>query len=122
MALSVNQLGMSLMRMGAESDTVRFLDDVNLTFSLDSRASQREHVSIESSSTEVVFRASYRDIMLITTIATKAIELYAKSLGSTVSDGKQPSNAQTGAARSASMTATRRTLPNAQIVMSKEQV
>lgn len=124
MALSVSRLGMSLIRMGAESDTVRFLDDIDLTFSLDSRASQPEqHVSMESSSTEIVFRASYRDIMLITAIATKAVELYARSQGDTSLGGEQPPNMQTRTTRSASsVVGARRTPAKAHIVMSKEQV
>lgn len=123
MALSVNRLGMSLLRMGAESDAVRFLDDADLTFSLDNRASQPEqHISMESSSTEIVFRASYHDIMLITAIATKAVELYARSHGDALLDGKQSSNVQTRTTRSASSVAARRTPAKAHIVMSKEQV
>lgn len=124
MALSVNQLGMSLVRMGAESDTVRFLDDVDLTFSLDSRASQPgQHVSMESSSTEIVFRASYRDIILITSIATKAIELYAGSQGDTPLNGKHSSNVQTRTTLPASSVVAARQAPaKAYIIMSKEQV
>lgn len=115
---------MSLIRMGAESDTVRFLDDIDLTFSLDSRASQPEqHVSIESSSTEIVFRASYRDIMLITAITSKAIELYARSQGDTLLDGERPSNTQTQTTRPApSAVGARQTPGKARIVLSKEQV
>ncbi|KAF9241379.1 vacuolar protein sorting-associated protein 13 [Melanogaster broomeanus] len=124
MALSVNQLGMSLIRMGADSDTVRFLDDVDLTFSLDSRSSRREqHMTIEISSKPIVFRTSYRDIMLITSIATKAVELYTKSQNGELPPGKQSSDAQTQAAQSvASKTPVRQTLGKAHIIMSKEQV
>ncbi|KAG9314367.1 hypothetical protein JVU11DRAFT_5161 [Chiua virens] len=124
MALIVNRLGMSLMRMGAESDAVRLLDDVDLTFSLDRRASQPEqHVSIEGSSTEMVFRASYRDIVLITAIATKAIELYAKSQGDTSLKGKKSSSVQTRANPStSSAVATRRLPAKAHILVSKEQM
>jgi vacuolar protein sorting-associated protein 13A/C len=124
MALSVNQLGMSLIRMGADSDTVRFLDDINLTFSLDSRSSRREqHMSIEVSSTAIVFRASYRDIMLITAIATKAIELYQQSHKSNLPHEEQPSDAHTQTSRSVtSQTPGRQTFGKARIVMSKEQV
>lgn len=110
--------------MGAESDTVRFLDDVELTFSLDSRASEPEqHVSMEVSLTEIVFRASYRDIMLITAIATKAVELYTKSQGDVLLDGEQSSNMPTRTTRSASsVVGARRMSTKAHIVMSKEQV
>lgn len=37
MALTINRLGMSLVRMGKSSESVRFLDEIDLTFSLDSR-------------------------------------------------------------------------------------
>jgi vacuolar protein sorting-associated protein 13A/C len=76
MALTVNRLGMSLVRMGNNFENVRFLDDVDLTFSLDSRSnSSQQMTSIEITSKPIVFRASYRDINLITTIANKAIAL-----------------------------------------------
>ncbi|KAF8846387.1 vacuolar protein sorting-associated protein 13 [Paxillus ammoniavirescens] len=124
MALSVNQLGMSLIRMGADSDTVRFLDDINLTFSLDTRSSRREqHMSIEVSSTAIVFRASYRDIILITAIATKAIELYQQSNKSNLSHEGQPSDTHTQTSQSVtSQTPGRHTFGKARIVMSKEQM
>jgi vacuolar protein sorting-associated protein 13A/C len=79
MALTINRLGMSLMRMGQE-ESVRFLDEIDLTFSLDSRKSSQEHMtSIELAIKPIVFRASYRDIDLITTIVNRAIELYSKT-------------------------------------------
>ncbi|KAL4243512.1 VPS13 family protein [Abortiporus biennis] len=83
LVLSVEKLGMSLTRMGKGGESVRFLDDVDLTFSLDSRSSSSQQMtSIELSMKPVVFRASYRDLNLITTIANKAIELYTKSTAS----------------------------------------
>lgn len=80
MAASIDRLGMSLMKMGASSESVRFLDEVDLTCSLDSRASiSQQMTSIELSLRPIVFRASYRDINLITTIVNKALEMYSKS-------------------------------------------
>jgi vacuolar protein sorting-associated protein 13A/C len=77
MALTVSRLGMSLMRMGKPSESVRFLDDVDLTFSLDSRSSSvQQMISMEISAKPIVFRTSYRDIKLITSIVNTAIELY----------------------------------------------
>ena len=68
------------MRMGKSSESVRFLDDVDLTFSLDSRSSLvQQLVNIEISAKPIVFRASYRDMKLITSIVNKAIELYSTS-------------------------------------------
>lgn len=80
MALTINRLGMALMRMGQVSDSVRFLDETDMTFSLDSRTSAQEHMtSMELSMKPIVFRASYRDINLIMAIVNKAISLYGES-------------------------------------------
>ncbi|KDR84988.1 hypothetical protein GALMADRAFT_233521 [Galerina marginata CBS 339.88] len=80
LALTVNRLGMSLMSMGRAAESVRFLDDVDLTFSLDSRSSSSQQMTnIEISLKPIVFRASYRDINLITSIVNKAIERYGNS-------------------------------------------
>jgi vacuolar protein sorting-associated protein 13A/C len=71
---------MSLLRMGKSSDSVRFLDDVDLTFSLDGRSSSSQQMTnIEVVAKPIVFRASYRDINLITSIINKAIEKYGIS-------------------------------------------
>lgn len=75
LALTINRLGMSLMNMGRTSESVRFLDDVDLTVSLDSRSSQ-QMTNIEITAKSIIFRASYRDINLITSIVNKAIEVY----------------------------------------------
>ncbi|KAF8640890.1 hypothetical protein AX17_000538 [Amanita inopinata Kibby_2008] len=83
LALEVDQLGMSLTRMGRPSENVRFLDDVNLTLSMDSRSSTSgQMTNIEIFCKSVIFRASYRDIMLITSIVNKAMNLYDKSQNS----------------------------------------
>ena len=68
------------MRMGKESESVRFLDDVDLTFSLDNRlASHRQMTNIDVTINPVVFRASYQDINMIMAIINKAILLYGSS-------------------------------------------
>ncbi|KAL6309957.1 vacuolar protein sorting-associated protein 13 [Sparassis latifolia] len=86
-ALSVDHLGMSLMRMGKLSESVRFMDDVDLTFTLDSRSSASQRTSnLEVSVKPIVFRASYRDILLISSIANKAVDLYNKSIQSSDAD------------------------------------
>lgn len=78
--MSVNRLGMSLLRMGSSAESVRFLDDVDLTFSIDSRTSSSQQMtSIEIASKPITFRASYRDINLITSIVNKAVERYGNS-------------------------------------------
>jgi vacuolar protein sorting-associated protein 13A/C len=66
--------------MGKAVDSVRFLDDVDLTFSLDSRSSSSQQMTnVEVVAKPIVFRASYRDINLITSIVNKAIERYGIS-------------------------------------------
>ncbi|KAF9015159.1 vacuolar protein sorting-associated protein 13 [Cyathus striatus] len=83
-ALTVNHLGMSLLRMGKDAESVRFLDDLDFTATLDSRSSaSQQTTSIEMTSKPIVIRASYRDIMLITSIMEKAIELYGSSSSKT---------------------------------------
>jgi vacuolar protein sorting-associated protein 13A/C len=66
--------------MGGASESVRFLDDVDLTFSLDSRSSSSHQMTnIEVGAKPMTFRASYQDINLITSIVNKAIEGYGNS-------------------------------------------
>ncbi|KAJ3917835.1 vacuolar protein sorting-associated protein 13 [Lentinula edodes] len=80
MALTIEQLGMSLMQMGRPTETVRFLDEFDLTFSLDSRSTSSQLMTnIELNTRPIVFRASYRDITLISTIVNKAVELSNRS-------------------------------------------
>ncbi|CAE6445232.1 unnamed protein product [Rhizoctonia solani] len=79
MALTITQLGMSLGRMGRSAENVRFLDDMDITLSLDTRKSAAHQMtSIELSTQPIVFRASYRDINLIMAIVNRAIELSSK--------------------------------------------
>ena len=68
------------MRMGRAAESVRFLDDVDFTFSLDSRSSSlHQMTNMEIATKPIVFRASYRDINLITSIINKAIDRYGHS-------------------------------------------
>ncbi|KAG1749982.1 vacuolar protein sorting-associated protein 13 [Suillus paluster] len=129
LALTVNQLGMSLICMGADADTVHFLDDVDLTFSMDSRSSTREQMtSMELAAKPIVFRASYRDIMLITTIASKAVDLYGKSqnhspVASTISTkSAQVYEGPSQASRSNATRSHRQNIGQAHILLSREQL
>ncbi|KAF7791866.1 hypothetical protein EIP86_002890 [Pleurotus ostreatoroseus] len=128
LALSVDRLGMSLTSMGKDADTVRFLDDVDLTFALDSRTSASQQMtSIEITSQPIVFRASYRDINLITTIVNKAITLYgqtAKQNDSRATSDKPhaPSMQRTSSNRAGKGASARSgALGDASVVVSKEQ-
>ncbi|KAI0094888.1 vacuolar protein sorting-associated protein 13 [Irpex rosettiformis] len=130
LALSVERLGMSLTRMGKDAETVRFLDDIDFTFSLDSRSSgAHQQTSIELNSQPVVFRASYRDINLITTIASKAIELYSSSTAkasgeqltadaSTSTRVQRPQTSRRLTRRSGSRV---QTIGNANVIVTKEE-
>ncbi|TFK77101.1 vacuolar protein sorting-associated protein 13 [Pluteus cervinus] len=76
-ALTISRLGMSLLRMGAAAESLRFLDEVDLTFSLDQRStSAQQLMNVEVTAKPIIFRASYRDVNLITSIVNKAMELY----------------------------------------------
>lgn len=117
--------------MGKDPETVRFLDDIDFTFSLDSRSSENHQMtSIEVSSQPIVFRASYRDINLITTIVNKAIQLYTESTQKRIDDDGSKRMALTSrsdlrlpASRQLTKT-TSHTQPigHANVVLSKEQV
>lgn len=126
-AVSVNNVGMSLTRMGKPTESVRFLDDLDLTFTLDSRTSEsHQSTSIEVSALPIVFRASYRDIMLIMTIVNKAIELYGKSTQPSEQDKLVSEKALSRPmlqSRKVSRPTTSRPQPigSARVAMSKEQ-
>jgi vacuolar protein sorting-associated protein 13A/C len=112
---------MSLMRMGKASESVRFLDDVDVTFSLDSRPSSgRQMTSIELGVKPIIFRASYRDINMITTILNKAISLY----GDTQKASNQLQRDEVSATSSVTTRTTQLTgqrVGKARVLMSKEQ-
>ena len=129
--MTVNRLGMSLLRMGKAPDSVRFLDDVDLTFSLDSRSSSSQQMTnIEVVAKPIVFRASYRDINLITSIVNKAIEKYGISQEMLTnqkqddfqSQQKLISNPHEVVATLPSSYARSRSIGKARVLMTKEQV
>ncbi|KAL4070939.1 vacuolar protein sorting-associated protein 13 [Scleroderma citrinum] len=118
-ALTMNRLGMSLVRMGADSDTVRFLDEVDVTLSLDSQTSNRDQLlNIEIAAKPIVFRVSYRDIILITAIASKATQLYGKSQEGISDDDTRSSTVPMAIQSSSAQLSTNRT----HVVTSKEQM
>ncbi|KAF8509808.1 vacuolar protein sorting-associated protein 13 [Gautieria morchelliformis] len=128
LALTINRLGMSLLRMDQPSDGVRILDDLDLTLSMDNRKlSAQQMSSIELTLQPVVFRVSYRDINLITAIVNKAIGLLTKSRSSSVESGSTSLakiNSRQASPGTASSTAssTRRVLEQPQVISTKEQL
>ncbi|KAE8211093.1 hypothetical protein CF326_g9981 [Tilletia indica] len=73
-------MGMLMKRMNRPKESLRFLDDFDVTVSMDSRMSAaRQVTSIEIDVEPLIFTVSYRDIMLITTVVNKAIKLSASS-------------------------------------------
>lgn len=122
MALTVSRLGMSLVRMGGASESVRFLDDVDLTFSLDSRSSSSHQMTnIEIGIKPITFRASYRDINLITSIVNKAIEGYGNSQQSPTQRNEDSNSSQKGVIKSTTVNQSSQD-SKAQVLVSKEQV
>lgn len=70
---------MALLAMDKPNETVRFLDEIDLTLSIDSRRMANQQMTdIELAVQPIIFRASYRDIMLITEIVNKAIALSSR--------------------------------------------
>ncbi|PWN54382.1 hypothetical protein IE53DRAFT_157097 [Violaceomyces palustris] len=89
LALKVDQFGMFMCRMNRPKDTLRFLDNFDLTMSMDSRmSSARQVTSIEIDVDPLVLRVSYRDIMMIQSVINKAIEMSAQSGGAGQDDSK----------------------------------
>lgn len=68
------------MRMGRAIESARLLDELDLTMTLDSRStSSQQMTNIEVACRPIVIRASYGDILLITAIVNKAVDVYGKS-------------------------------------------
>ncbi|KAH9944371.1 vacuolar protein sorting-associated protein 13 [Epithele typhae] len=124
-AVSVKQVGMSLTRMGKPAESVRFLDDMDLTFTLDSRSGEaHQTTSIEITALPIVFRASYRDIMLIMAIVNKAIALYGNSTQQPTEDkseAKTLGRPQYQTRRVSKPTIRSQPVGSARVIMSKEQ-
>lgn len=116
---------MSLAQMGERMETVKFLDEFDLTLSLDSRSSaSQQMMNLELSAKPIVIRASYRDISLITNIFNKAFE----RLGSSSSTGGS-SDQRVGTMRSQKTTLLSRStrsreqpIGKARVRMTKQQV
>lgn len=123
-AFNIQRMGMSLIQMGKATESARFLDDIDLTVSLDNRSnSAQQMTSIEITAKPIVFRASYRDINLITTIVNKAIELYGNSQPAAAPSEQSVSPPYvTVSSTAAASTVSKPTSGKANIVMSKEQL
>ncbi|OCF42293.1 vacuolar protein sorting-associated protein vps13 [Kwoniella heveanensis CBS 569] len=82
LALKIDRVGMSFGRMDRPNDRVKFLDDLNIALSLDTRRrGSQQMTSFEVEIPDpIIFRASYTDIMLITDIANKATAVATKAL------------------------------------------
>lgn len=113
---------MSLIRMDHPADAVRFLDDLDLTLSMDNRQVAAQQMSnIELIVQPIVFRVSRRDINLITSIVSKAIELSTQSNKSI----EGPASIRTSASNfTASRTLSSKTRKSsvARVITSKEHV
>jgi vacuolar protein sorting-associated protein 13A/C len=120
---------MSLTRMSNIADSARFLDNVDLTFSLDSRStSSQQLTSIEVGAKPIIFRASFHDISLIMNITNKALLVYGSTTNARAQKPGSGARSMGGTttARSSGPTVTTRTAPHpiasAHVITSKEQV
>lgn len=76
LALTINRLGMSLMSMNKPTEKVSFLDEIDIALTVDNRKSSGHSMtSVDLTIQPIVFRASLRDINLITAIVTRGMEL-----------------------------------------------
>jgi vacuolar protein sorting-associated protein 13A/C len=121
---------MSLTRMNNIADFARFLDNVDLTFSLDSRSTASQQLtSIEVGAKPIVFRASYHDINLIMNIINKALAVYGNTTNARTqkpeSGAKSTTDSATAKTSGLALTP-RATAPHpvasANVITSKEQV
>ncbi|KAL1739455.1 hypothetical protein HDZ31DRAFT_77584, partial [Schizophyllum fasciatum] len=90
LALSISKLGMSLLKMGKPSESVRFLDEFDATLTMDSRPTTAQQMTnLELACKPIIFRASHRDINLITTIVNKAVSLYSATQAAPSTDDQE---------------------------------
>jgi vacuolar protein sorting-associated protein 13A/C len=111
------------------ADSARFLDNVDLTFALDSRSTTSQQLtSIEVGAKPIVFRASYHDITLIMNITNKALEMYGNTANARAQKpepGARPTIDSATAKSSGLVVTTRETshpVASARVITSKEQV
>jgi vacuolar protein sorting-associated protein 13A/C len=110
---------MSLLQVDRRADSLRFLDEADMTLSVDNRSvSGHSLMNIEMASTPIVFRASYRDINLILAIVNRAI-----ALSTSPASAKEASPSQQPASSTSLSSAAKPTSPgSARVIMAKEQV
>ncbi|KZS92954.1 vacuolar protein sorting-associated protein 13 [Sistotremastrum niveocremeum HHB9708] len=126
LAITLSRLGMSLVSMDKPADSVRILDETDISIAMDSRRSLTGQLTnIEVQSKPIVLRASYRDITLMTAIANKALELSNKAAD------KQPPSSQSQPTRYQRRKSSNRPQPpdsrqvvadKPRVLMSKEQL
>ncbi|WVQ82769.1 hypothetical protein IAT38_004901 [Cryptococcus sp. DSM 104549] len=152
LALKIERIGMSFGRMDQPRDRVKFLDDLNIALSLDTRRrGSQQMTSFEVEIPDpIIFRASYTDIMLIGDIASKATAVATKALApaeeakdeaktgadsSAITGGESTADAssmavvttkqsrrQSSTARRSSISRRRQSLERGQVIVSKEQL
>lgn len=111
---------MSLTRMGQPDESVRFMDDIDVTLSMEStRAASLQKTNIEITAKPIVFRASQRDINLILSIVTRATQLAAKPSANDASTSTESTKAKVTATQSRTQTIS---TEKPQLIMSTEKV
>lgn len=83
LALKVDQFGMFMCRMNRPKDTLRLVDNFDIAMSLDSRgaegSSHQSNTSIEVNIDPIILRVSLKDLIMISNVVTKAIEMSNQS-------------------------------------------
>ena len=123
--------------MDKQVESVRVLDNFDINLSLDNRGDGRHQVtSVELDLQALTFRLSYRDILLVTSIVNRAIELSSQMPDR--EDQERVDGASTGAVARVDVTSAKSTrtramsssqaprrqssVPKAKVIMSKETV
>lgn len=79
------------MQMDKPKETLRVLDDFDVTLSMDSRLDAgRQQTDIDISIQALILRVSFRDILLINSILSRAIELSNRNTTESLPDAEQP--------------------------------
>jgi vacuolar protein sorting-associated protein 13A/C len=110
---------MSLTQMDHPDDSVRFMDDMDITLAMESKqvmALQRTNIDITTK--PIVFRASQRDINLILAIVSRATQLASQSTANASQKSPAGPSKKTVAETTVRMTSEEKP----RLIMSTEQV
>lgn len=121
LVLHTTKLGMALCKMDRPSERASFLDEINLTLSMDNRAvADGKNTSIEVEVQPIVLRVSFRDVMLAKAIVNRAIELSSSQTPTSSEQKRNSMPAHTPARTQGRVTSSAVSKPK--VIMARENV